>query len=208
MTTGHGPRFRSGRRIASWTGLPVQVSWRHDYLTVVAAINRGEGLPDQALADGGLALAIRDVPGGTIRTYRLFPRERLSLALAGTPASRYIESEPDGLDLVAHSPGGQVARLRIRLDLFELLEHQREGYLPSVTDLQGRYLELLIFKNELSATPYQEVVLTTGSGDAHRIRRERDGRLVMTGSVVTGSVTPGTDATPGTDGKEGGGDGA
>ena len=110
--------------------------------------------------------------------------------------------------LLAHGPGGQVARLRIRLDLFELLEHQREGYLPSVADLQGRYLELLIFKNELSATPYQEVVLTTGSGGAHRIRRERDGRLVMTGSAVTSSVTPGTDTTPGTDGEEGGGDGA
>ena len=152
----------------------------------MAAINRGEGLPDQALADGGLALAIREVPGGTIRSYRLFPRDSLSLTVAGTRASRYVESEPDGLDLLARGPGGQVARLRIRLDLFELLEHQREGYLPSVADLQGRYLELLIFKNELSATPYQEVVLTTDGGGTHRIRRERDGRLVMTGIDVQG----------------------
>ena len=62
--------------------------------------------------------------------------------------------------LAATGPGGHVARLRIRLDLFELLQHQRDGYLPSVAELQGRYLELVIFKNELSATPYQEVVLT------------------------------------------------
>ena len=73
-----------------------------------------------------------------------------------------MESEPDSLELRAQGPGGQVARLRIRLDLFELLQHQRDGYLPSVADLQGRYLDLVIFKNELSATPYQEVVLTTG----------------------------------------------
>ena len=198
--------FRSAERFLDWIARPAELEARLPDL--VAAINQGEGLSDQALADGGLALAIRDVPGGTIRSYRLFSRESLSLAVAGTPASRYVESEPDGLDLLAHGPGGQVARLRIRLDLFELLEHQREGYLPSVADLQGRYLELLIFKNELSATPYQEVVLTTGSGGAHRIRRERDGRLVMTGSVVTSSVTPGTDATPATDGEEGGGDGA
>ena len=84
-----------------------------------------------------------------------------------------MESEPDGLELAATGPGGHVARLRIRLDLFELLQHQRDGYLPSVAELQGRYLDLVIFKNELSATPYQEVVLTTDGKDAHRIRRER-----------------------------------
>lgn len=198
--------FRSAERFLGWLARPAELEARVPDL--VAAINKGEGLSDQALADGGLALAIRDVPGGTIRSYRLFPRESLSLAVAGMPASRYVECEPDGLDLLAHGPGGQVAGLRIRLDLFELLEHQREGYLPSIADLQGRYLELLIFKNELSAAPYQEIVLTTGSGKAHRIHRERDGRLVMTGSVVTSSVTPGTDATPGMDGEEGTQDGS
>jgi len=38
----------------------------------------------------------------------------------------------------------------------------------------------VIFKNELSAAPYQEVMLTTDGKNAHRIRREPDGRLVMT----------------------------
>ena len=147
---------------------------------MVAAINRGEGLPDPALADGGLALATRDVPGGTIRSYRIFPRDSLAFTVADSPGNRYVEGEPDGLELAATGPGGHVARLRIRLDLFELLQHQRDGYLPSVAELQGRYLDLVIFKNELSATPYQEVVLTTGGQDAHRIRRERGGRLVMT----------------------------
>lgn len=197
--------FRSMDRFLGWLARPAELEARIPDL--IAAINAGEGLPDQALADGGLALAIRDVPGGTIRSYRLFPRESLSLAVAGTSARRYVEGEPDGLDLLAYGPGGQAARLRIRLDLFELLERQREGYLPSVADLQGRYLELLIFKNELSATPYQEVVLTTGSGGAHRIRREPDGRLVMTANVVTSSVVRGS-VTPPADGEEGTEDGA
>ena len=130
-----------------------------------------------ALADGGLALATRDVPGGTIRSYRIFPQASLSLSVADSPGNRYVEGEPDSLELAANGTGGHVTTLRIRLDLFELLEHQRQGYLPSVAELQGRYLDLLIFKNELSATPYQEVVLTTGGTDAHRIRREPDGRL-------------------------------
>jgi serine/threonine protein kinase len=196
--------FRSAERFWDWLGKPTELAARMPDL--VTAINRGEGLPDGALADGGLALAIRDVPGATILSYRIFPRESLSLVTAGVPASRYVESEPDGLELLAHGSGGQVARLRIRLDLFELLQRQREGYLPSVADLQGRYLELLIFKNELSATPYQEVVLTSGTGDVHRIRREPGGRLVMTAS--TGSTDPGAGTAPGTHEEGGRGNGA
>ena len=102
-----------------------------------------------------------------------------------------MESEPEYLELTAEGPGGHQARLRIRLDLFELLQHQRDGYLPSVAELQGRYLDLVIFKNELSAAPYQEVVLTTDGKNAHRIRREPDGRLVMT--PLTRPVDAGTE---------------
>jgi len=147
---------------------------------LVTAINRGEGLPDADLVGGNLALAIRDVPGGTIREYRLFPPSALALAPASASASPYVESEPEYLELTAEGPGGHRARLRIRLDLFELLQHQGDGYLPSVAELQGRYLDLVIFKNELSAAPYQEVILTTDGKSAHRIRRDANGRLVMT----------------------------
>ena len=147
----------------------------------MAAINRGEGLPD--------AGARRRRPGARDQGRARRHHPELPALPAGRrcrsrsrirPASRYVEGEPDGLELAANGTGGHVARLRIRLDLFELLEHQRHGYLPSVAELQGRYLDLVIFKNELSAAPYQEVILTTGGTDAHRIRREPDGRLVMT----------------------------
>jgi serine/threonine protein kinase len=170
--------YRSAERFLCWLTSPGDLDAKLGEL--VTAINRGEGLPGPGLADGALAIAIRDVPGGTIRSYRLFPADSLALRLAGASASRYIETEPDGLELSARGSGGHVARLRIRLDLFELLQHQRDGYLPSIAEQQGRYLDLTIFENELSATPYQEVVLTTDSRGAHRIRRERDGRLIMT----------------------------
>ena len=169
--------FKSAQRFLHWISGRGELKGKLPEL--VAAINRGERLPDVALADGGLAIATRDVPGGTIRSYRIFPQASLSLSVADSPGNRYVEGEPDSLELAANGTGGHVTTLRIRLDLFELLEHQRQGYLPSVAELQGRYLDLLIFKNELSATPYQEVVLTTGGTDAHRIRREPDGRLVM-----------------------------
>jgi serine/threonine protein kinase len=170
--------FRSAERFLGWLTRPSGLA--AELPELVTAINRGEGLPDAELVEGSLALAIRDVPGGTIREYRLFPLSALTLTAASAAVSRYLESEPEYLDLTAEGPGGHQARLRIRLDLFELLQHQRDGYLPSVAELQGRYLDLVIFKNELSAAPYQEVMLTTDGKNAHRIRRKPDGRLVMT----------------------------
>ena len=169
--------LRSAERFLGWLARPTGL--QDELPELVAAINRGEGLPDPALVGSSLALAIRDVPGGSIRSYRLFSLGSLTLTVASAPSSRYVESEPECLELTAKGPGGHQARLRIRLDLFELLQHQRDGYLPSVAELQGRYLDLVIFKNELSAAPYQEVVLTTDGKDAHIIRREPDGRLVM-----------------------------
>jgi hypothetical protein len=173
--------FRSAERFLDWLARPGGLD--AELSDLVASINRGEGLSDPALVGGSLTLAIREVPGGTIRGYRLFPLSSLTLTTASAPASRYLETEPDGLELTAKGSGGHRARLRIRLDLFELLQHQRDGYLPSVAELQGRYLDLVIFKNELSAAPYQEVLLTTDGKDAHLIRREPGGRLVMTSLI-------------------------
>jgi hypothetical protein len=170
--------FRSAERFLDWLARPGELDAR--VAELITAINRGEGLPDSALAGDGLALAIRDVPGGTIREYRIFPRASLALIVTSASASRYVEHEPDSLELAATGPGGHVAKLQIKLDLFELLQHQRDGYLPSVAELQGRYLDLVIFKNELAAAPYQEVMLTTDGRDAHRVAREPGGRLVMT----------------------------
>lgn len=194
--------FRSAERFLSLltgpAGLGAELSG------LVTAINQGEGLPDADLVGGNLALAIRDVPGGSIREYRLFPLSALTLTAASASGSPYLESEPEYLELTAEGPGGHQARLRIRLDLFELLQHQRDGYLPSVAELQGRYLDLVIFKNELSAAPYQEVILTTDGKNAHRISRKRDGRLVMSPLTRSTALSNTEPATTGPANGEGG----
>jgi len=146
---------------------------------LIAAINRGEGLSNPKQLGDTLALQVRQVPGGTIHSYQLFPAQAFTLTAVGTSASPYLESDAEALLLQYRGAGGHRARLTIRLDLYELLYKLHAGYVPGVADLQGRYLALTIFKNELSAAPYQEVLLTTSGWDLHRIRREPDGRLVM-----------------------------
>jgi serine/threonine protein kinase len=169
--------YRSASRFMELLDNPDQVK---DHLPdLVAAINRGEGLYDPQQLGEALALRIREVTGGTIRSYRLFPAKTLSLAPSGATGSPYLEQAPDGLVLRYRAESGHTAELRIQLDLYELLHRLQEGYLPGVAEQQGLYLALTIFKNQLSAAPYQEVVLTTGGRELRRVRREATGRLVM-----------------------------
>ena len=73
--------------------------------------------------------------------------------------SEYIESAPDTVELrpIAHRG---VASLRIPLDLLEMLEMIRRGYRPSPADLQGLFVNLVIFRNELLNLPFERVLLT------------------------------------------------
>jgi hypothetical protein len=52
-----------------------------------------------------------------------------------------------------------VANLRIPLDLLEMLELIRRGYRPSPADLQGLFVNLVIFRNELLNLPFEKVLL-------------------------------------------------
>ncbi len=148
--------------------------------TILRALNRGEGLVVPERIGDALALKVRDVPGGTVRSFRRFPAAGFRLEPGAAPNSPYIESGRTSLRLTYQDPVGQqggTAELDIRLDLFELLQRFERGYRPSVTDLQGQQLALAVFKNRLAAVPYQEVLLTTHGHDLRRIHRTEDSVL-------------------------------
>ncbi|WP_328463492.1 protein kinase [Actinoplanes sp. NBC_00393] len=169
--------YRSARTFTELLAHPDRVPGHLPDL--ITAINRGEGLSGAAVSGGALALQVRAIPGGTVRSYRLFPADSLRLRPSGGPASAYLEGGCQELVLSHHGPGGHEARLRIRLDLFELLFRLGNGHLPSSAEQQGLYLGLTIFKNELSATPYRELLLTVAGRDVRRIRIADGGVLVM-----------------------------
>ncbi|WP_103504824.1 MULTISPECIES: serine/threonine protein kinase [unclassified Streptomyces] len=149
---------------------------------ILRALNRGEGLVAPERIGDALALKVRDVPGGTIRTFRRFPAEGFQLEPGDAAASPYIESGRTSLRLSYRDPAGSqggTAELDIRLDLFELLQRFERGYRPSVTDLQGQQLALAVFKNRLAAVPYQEILLTTHGHDLRRIHRTENCVLHM-----------------------------
>ncbi|TDC57337.1 protein kinase [Micromonospora sp. KC207] len=146
---------------------------------LIGALNRGEGLGDAARIADALALQVRAVPDGRIRSYRLFPAGQLSLRADGAPQSPYLEGGAQELVLGYRGAADRHAALRIRLDLFELLTRLRDGYLPGIAERQGLHLGLTIFKHELSAAPYQELLLTVTGRELWRVLREPAGQVRM-----------------------------
>ncbi len=147
---------------------------------VLQAINRGEGLTDPGRLGGSLALQVRQVEGGTIRSYRLFPAEHFSLEVSDEASrARFVEHTPNVLVLRYAVEDGEDAELLVNLDIFEMLQRLNEGYKPSLEAQQGYYLSLSVFKNVLGSAPYQEVLLTRTGHDFYTVQRHPNGRLEM-----------------------------
>lgn len=149
---------------------------------ILNAINRGEGLQRPERLGTSLALQLRHVEHGTVRSYRLFPVEGFGLQVQDFAAkARFVEHLPTGLLLKfqGQGAGAITSELIINLDVFEMLVRLNEGYRPSVEEMQGFYLCLGVFKNSLNAQPYREILLTTTGHDFYRLARFDDGRVEM-----------------------------
>ena len=147
---------------------------------ILRAINRGEGLSDPARLGNQLALRVRQVDKGTIRSYRLFDGDRFTLRTEQeTAAHLFLECLSQALVLLYDSGDGHKASLRINLDINEMLMRLNNGYRPSVEEQEGFYLSLTVFKNRLASVPYKEVLLTKTGHKFYEIHRDDDGLLSM-----------------------------
>ena len=145
---------------------------------LIRAINRGEGIAAPECLGNRMALRVREVERGTIHSYRLFDGDHFTVQteLAVLP-NPFLESLPHALILRYDAGGNHRADLKINLDIYEMLMRLEQGYSPSVEETEGFYLSLTVFKNVLSAAPYQEVLLTESGFDFFRIRRDGKGVL-------------------------------
>jgi serine/threonine protein kinase len=141
---------------------------------VIEAVSLSEGLRHPGLFSRYLALRMTRMRGASIHSYRLFPKEAFEVTVPsyGT-LDDYLECAPDALELAARPEFGR-ATLRISLDLLEMLELIRSGYRPSPADLQGMFVNLLIFRNELMNLPFSRIIVTPDEQDLYEISASPD----------------------------------
>ncbi|MEU8621761.1 protein kinase [Streptomyces sp. NPDC048623] len=164
---------------------------------VIEAVSRGEGMPRGLGHAPGqdLALQVRAVQSGTVRSHRLFPAKHFTISADGPPASPYVETSPRELVVRHHPEDGRAhrAQLTVRLDLYELLDRLHRGHQPGIEDRQGQNLALAVFKNALAATSYQEVLLHAPGSPPYRLCRLPDGALRLA-PAARSDTFPGTDS--------------
>lgn len=144
---------------------------------VIDAISLSEGVRSPEVRAKYLALRISRVQGATTRSYRLFPKGAFHVrVVAPAGVGEYLEYSPDAVELVARGDQSH-ASLRISLDLLEMLMLIASGYRPTTSDLQGLFVNLLIFRNELLTSTFSEVLVTADDHDFYKLsaKGSRDG---------------------------------
>lgn len=136
---------------------------------VVEAVSVAEGVRNPKLRRNYLALRVSRVKDAAIRSYRLFPKDGFRIEVLRPAHEEFLEFAPDAVELV--SVDGP-ARLRISLDLLEMMELIRHGYRPTAADLQGLFVNLLIFRNELVATTFDRALLSADDEQFYEVSAE------------------------------------
>ncbi len=183
------------RRDAAWVEmLPYQNYSRFRALTqsaapdlnalraeLVEAISLAEGARSTDLAQRFICLRAGQTDKVKIRSFRLFPREAFAVRIPEGKSGPYIEYTPDQIVFSYAAPNDPAHRadLAISLDLMELLAQVRQGFKPSLDDIQGFFINLVVFKNVLAHLPYRHAILTRNDRQFYEVRLEDDSNVIL-----------------------------
>lgn len=142
------------------------------------AISASEGCKYEELTNGYMLLASTNIVDPISKSYRRFPLDEFELFVNKTDhLTKYIEYESDSLTF--RHKTDKFIQLTVSLDLYEMLQYIHEGFTPSVNDLQGRFIELQIFKNLLEAKTYTEILVTKNNRKFTIIRLDGDKHIII-----------------------------
>lgn len=145
---------------------------------IAQAISKSEGCMNDDLNRKYMLLSCSHISDPLSKSYRMFPLEEFELFVNQTPhLTEYIEYESDSLTF-RHKTDHNI-QLTVSLDLFEMLDFIKKGFNPSVNDLQGKFIELQIFKNRLESKTYTEILVTKNNKKFSVIRLNPDKTLTI-----------------------------
>lgn len=151
--------------------------------SISRAISLNEGCDNTRIDKDSLVLSSTDIKDPLSKSFRLFALTDFELLVNRTEhLVKYLEYEPDSLTF-RHKTEKHI-KLTISLDLYEMLYFIQQGFSPSLNDLNGKFVELIIFKNLLENLIYHEVVVTKDNLNFFIIRRDKQNRLAIEPMLV------------------------
>lgn len=142
------------------------------------AIALNEGCDNTNIDQNSLVLAATEVTDPFSKSFRLFNLNDFELKVNNTEhLVKYLEYEPDSF-IFKHKIESHI-KLTISLDLYEMLYFIQQGFSPSLNDIRGKFVELIIFKNLLKNLNYNEVVVTRDDAEYFSIKKDNGNRIVI-----------------------------
>lgn len=146
--------------------------------TISRAISLNEGCDNPGIDEEYLVLSSTEIRDPFSKSFRLFSLDDFELFVNRTDhLVKYLEYEPDSLTF-RHKHEKHI-QLIISLDLYEMLFFIQQGFSPSLNDLRGKFVELIIFKNLLENLNYREVVVTKDNREFYKISKDKESRLMI-----------------------------
>ena len=146
--------------------------------SISRAIALNEGCDNTNIDQKSLVLAATEVNDPFSKSFRLFNLKDFELKVNNTEhLVKYLEYEPDSF-MFKHKRQPHI-KLTISLDLYEMLYFIQQGFSPSLNDIRGKFVELVIFKNLLKNLNYKEVVVTKDDTDYFSIKKDNQNRIVI-----------------------------
>jgi len=137
------------------------------------AVSLNEGCDNDSLDKENLILASTEVKDVRGKSFKMFPLDDFELVVNRTDhLIKYLEYEPDSL-IFRHKTNKHI-ELAISLDLYEMLYFIKKGFSPSLNDLRGKFIELIVFKNLLENLNYDEIVVTSDNHLFYSIKKNHN----------------------------------
>jgi len=146
--------------------------------SISRAISLNEGCDNRVIDKEYLILSSSEIKDPFSKSFRLFHLTEFELFVNRTDhLVKYLEYEPDSLTF-RHKKEKHI-KLVITLDLYEMLYFIQQGFSPSLNDIRGKYIELIIFKNLLENLTYNEVIVTKDNIEFYRIMKSDYNQLLI-----------------------------
>lgn len=147
------------------------------------AISINEGANNSRLAEKYLVLSSNDNKDPYGKAFKLLPLDDFELIVYDTShLTKYLEYETDAL-IFRHKKITNIS-LTISLDLYEMLYFINKGFSPSLNDMKGKFIELIVFKNLLENLNYNEVVVTANNKDFFKVSKSVENEIEVNPLVI------------------------
>ena len=144
---------------------------------LVLAISKSEKIYNETVGKENVCISSSSVKKTQTKAFYSFKAADFEIVLPEIgDQEKYIEYFPDHI-IFRHVD--KSAALEINIDLFEILQRIKEGYVPTSIEIQTFFLNLEMFKRRILAKRSTKVILTEDDTTLYSFEKSETGKLVL-----------------------------